>query len=219
MNRAIITADLEESTKCSSAELDMLIDFIKKEIHGPPSEMLIHQAVFYRGDSFQALVRHPADALRTAMILKTGINKFVTNEVEYRRGSKVKYDVAIAIGLGDVTKDLPLEESNEKPFILSGRGLEQLKSSRLTIGVFTGRSDTDRNFETMFYLYEWIMKKWSLSSAELIYHKLKGKTEREIAKELNISQSAANQRSHAACWNGLDRLLKRYKEVVETLYT
>lgn len=219
MKQAVITADIEASTQLRPEELKHLFKILQKEIDGLAKEQMIQDVVFFRGDSFQARIRNPENALLAGLILKTCINKHALDQSEaYKRGEKVKYDIAIAIGLGEITRDDPLEMSNEKPFILSGRGLEELKSNNVTVGIFTGNSAIDSNFETIFYVYEWIMKQWTRLSAELVYHKLHGKTERIIANELGISQSAANQRSHAACWNGLERILKQYKETVKNEY-
>ena len=215
MRKAVITADIEGSTQLPHHDLEVLFDVIKQEISRIQAESQITEVLFYRGDSFQLLVDDPREALRAAMILKASVNKIVPAGEDRGRGKKVRYDLAASIGLGDVTSDKAIAEQNEKPFILSGRGLERLKDNDQTIGIFTGSDSIDQHFETVCYLYQWIMNQWSLTSAELIYFKLWGLTEREIAGELGISQPAVNQRSHAACWSGLERILRLYRETEE----
>lgn len=215
MNQAVITADIEDSTALSPDERKMLFASLKDEMKALEMNQLIREVSFYRGDSFQLLVADSRDALVVGLLLKTCINKLGSPGKPHKRGAKVIFDTAVSIGIGKVTENKPLAENNEKPFVLSGRGLEQLKSERRTLGIFTGNRQTDRYLVTTLYLFDWIMNQWPLTSAELIYHKLQGKTEQEIAKELHVSQSAINQRSHAACWPGLERIIQLYRTLEE----
>lgn len=196
----------------------MLIGVIRKLATDLEGEGLISELFFHRGDSFQMLVHDTRTALQTAMLFKTAVNKTVKDEKRRSRGQKIRFDIAVSLGLGEVTQDRPLAEQNEPPFVLSGRGLERLKAHRQTVGIFTGNASADRNYENLLFLYQWIMNQWSLTSAELVYFKLWGLTEREIAAELGISQPAVNQRSHSACWSGLERILDTYREAEERYF-
>ncbi len=215
MRKAVITADIEGSTRLPHKDLEVMFDVVKQEIARFERKSQISEVLFYRGDSFQVLVDDSRNALQISMIFKTAVNKIVLQKDARSRGKKVQCDLAASIGLGEVSHHKSIAEQNEKPFILSGRGLERLKANDQTIGIFTGSENADRNYETILFLYQWIMNQWSLTSAELIYHKLRGLTEREIASELGISQPAVNQRSQAACWSGLERILKLYRETEE----
>ncbi len=213
---AVLTADLEQSTSLAESELSRIIDVIRLEADSLIAEGLVSDMRFFRGDSFQAVIPDAAEAFRVAMILKTAINRLGQDETG--RGDKILYDVAVSVGYGKIGEYSDMALQNDRPFILSGRGLELLKKQSRTAGVFTGNETVDRESDVVFFLYEWIMKQWNISSAEIVYHKLKGLTEKEIAAELGISQSAVNQRSHAACWHGLDKLIKRCAAIDRASY-
>ena len=212
MLRAVLTGDLVSSTKMNADELDFIIHILKMEAQELQDLGVISNMVFYRGDSFQVMVKQPEEALRAALILKTAVNRASLNNKGSKR-SKILYDAAISIGLGEVSNENTVSEQNAPPHILSGRGLDYLKEKKMTIGLFTGDEENDMTYRTLFELYHWIIQQWSVSSAELVYHKLKFKTEQEIAPLLGISQSAVNQRSQYACWNGLVELLNHYQHI------
>jgi hypothetical protein len=213
MVRAVLTGDLESSTHMTADELEAVIRAIKHEAVLLKKAGYVSDLEFYRGDSFQVLVLQPEMALRAALVLKTSVNRMLPPGAKQKNRRKVVYDTAISIGLGEVSKEQPVRVQNEKPHILSGKGLDQLKEQHLTLGLFTGHEENDKTYIAMLTLVNWLMKQWSVNSAELVYYKLKQKTEQEISEILDISQSAVNQRSNVACWHGIDRLLNHYQTI------
>ncbi len=201
----------------SEDELKHILKVVRDEVVELEKQQILSETEFYRGDSFQVLVNRPEEALRAALIVKTAVNKMVTDKSLGKRSKKM-HDVAVSIGLGEVSEKSGANTQNARPYILSGRGLDLLKEKKLTLGLFSGDKENDITYRTIFEFYHWIMKQWSVSSAELVYHKLQNKTEQQIAPLLGISQSAVNQRSRAACWNGLEQLLSHYKEIGVTKY-
>lgn len=213
MVRAVLTGDLESSTSMAPDELQAVISAIKHEAVLLKEAGYVSDLEFYRGDSFQVLVLQPEIALRAALLLKTSVNRVLLPGVRQRNRRRVVNDTAISIGLGIVNKEQRVHEQNEKPHVLSGKGLDQLKEQHLTLGLFTGHEENDATYKAMLALVNWLMKQWSVNSAELIYYKLKHKTELEISEILDISQSAVNQRSNVACWHGIDQLLNHYQTI------
>ncbi len=213
MLKAVLTADIKRSTMLDSFELENIQKTVKEQVLELEQQGSVSKISFFRGDSFQVLVNHPEEALRVALLLKTSINMRKVDHDQKSRRAKPLYDVTISIGLGKVEQDIDINRQNERPFILSGRGLDYLKKQNHTLGVFTGHEENDITYATIFELYDWIMKQWSVTSVEVVYYKLKGLKEREIAPLLNISQSAVNQRSQAACWNGLEQIIAHFKTI------
>jgi len=107
--------------------------------------------------------------------------------------------------------------TNEPPFVLSGQALDKISDSSLTIAVQTEDHFINQEFQTELYLLEYIQQKWTPTSAGIIYKKLYGLTEREIADKLGISQSAVNQHSSQAYWNGLKKMIERYKAIINKM--
>ncbi len=212
MRKAVITADIKSSVRHTMRDLNQLANVIRKLVSDLEAEGVVSGLPIQRDGRIQLLVHDTRVALQTAMLIKSAANKTVPDITSRKRGQKVRFDLIVSLGLGEAAQDGPLADRDQPPFVLSGRGLEHLVAHRQTVGIFTGNEVLDRNFENLLFLYQWIMQQWSVTSAELIYYKLWGLTEREIAAELEISQPAVNQRSKAACWSGLDRILVAFRE-------
>src|SRR5690606_2930167 len=119
------------------------------------------------------------------------------------RGNKIEADIRFAIGIGETELTVFNKMTNEIPFVRSGRMLDEILKAGNNSGALTGNPNADKELKTELYLYEGISRKWTLPVAEVVYKKLTGKTEQMIADELEISQSAVNQRSNSAYWSGL----------------
>jgi len=215
MNKAVLTTDIKESSKLTWSELKIVNARLEREFENQQEEEVVEYFELFRGDSAQAIVRKPSEALSAAFRIKTGINRIAPKEDKGKRGQLVVRDIRIAVGVGTVTDETRTGMTNEEPFVYSGRELENITGKGLSVGVMTPDERINRELATELFLYEGVMRQWTLSAAEVVYHKLLGKTERVIAEELSISQSAVNQHSRAAYWNGLDRLIERYRELTE----
>lgn len=99
-----------------------------------------------------------------------------------------------------------------------GAALMNSKKNKRTLGVFTGNEAADAQLDALLFLYDWIMQQWTVAGAEVVYQKLQGLTEQEIAERLGISQSAANQRSRASCWNGWKKIQTQYVQLLEATH-
>lgn len=197
------------------AELQAVNERLIKELETQQKEGGVEYFELFRGDSAQAIVHKPSGALRAAFRIKTTINKMAPQEGKGKRGQSAIREIRIGIGVGTVRPESKASMTNDEPFVRSGRMLEVITENGLNVGVKTPDEQINRELSTELYLYEGIMSRWTISAAEVVYHKLLGKTEQVIAEELNISQSAVNQHSRAAYWNGLDMLMERYRELME----
>ena len=79
--------------------------------------------------------------------------------------------------------------------------------------ITTGKTEADKELNVQLILLQQILDQWSTGAAEVVYHLLKGETEKQIAAELQISQSAVNQRKKASGWESIQALLNRFSEL------
>ncbi|MDT0685793.1 hypothetical protein [Autumnicola psychrophila] len=213
---AVITADLVNSSHYTKDLLSKVLSKLKEEfkemnlMYGSGLKFKI-----YRGDSFQGIIRTPEKSLEISLILKTAINAVRDKEKSRGKAFVKEADLKIAIGIGDYEFERPsIAESNGQAFQFSGRSLDEIKKESRTIVLKTPQENLNAEFYASFLLLDMLMDKWSIASAEVIYHLLKGLKEQEIAEKLNISQSAVNQRKKAAGWDAVSVLLQRYEQVI-----
>jgi hypothetical protein len=213
---AVLTTDIVHSTGLEKENFNRVTGAVEKQMNFLSDREQITYYELYRGDSAQAIIPNPVDALKIAFSLKTTVNRLLPHphKKKIRRGQSVSFDIRAAIGLGEVESSALERMTNESPFVRSGKELDRITKQKLTLGVSSGKEEMDRELSTELYLYEWIMQQWSLQAARVVHRKLEGLREREIADEFGISQSAVNQHSHAAHWNGLNRILNRYEELI-----
>ncbi len=213
--KAVITGDLINSTRLGEEAYETVIDRLKDILQLLKDEEHITQYELYRGDAFQILVENAQTALSVLFIIRTYINSLAPPQE--RRGQKVEYNFRLALGVADVEGEVKSGITNEPPFVYSGRTLDAITAKNVTIGIRTEYDDRNSEFNTELSLLEYIMEQWTPTSAGILYHKLWGKTERVIADKLGISQSAVNQHSRQACWNGLKIFLNRYEQIIEKM--
>jgi len=214
---AVLSADLLSSSNYPKQLMEKVIVSLNTEFKNLEN-LSDKESGFeiFRGDSFQGIVHDPSEALHTALILKTAINKLHLNDDNANKAFKKEADLRLAIGIGDYEfqRDSVLE-SNGEAFQLSGRTLDEMKKAHRKLQLKTPIDNINGEFDTSLFLFDMISDKWSTASAEVIYYLLKDLKETEIASRLGISQSAVNQRKKAAGWDAIDILLNRYKMVIK----
>ena len=101
---AVITADIVNSTRLKKAEEKMLISnlsFILKS----------YKFEFYRGDSFQAYIPDPKQALKVVLQVRAAAKRLSSGF------SSPFTDIRASIGIGNITEPVKdLKTAKEKPF-------------------------------------------------------------------------------------------------------
>ena len=217
MAKAVITGDIVQSTGLSRSDIGNIMVHIEDEFTCSTISDDIIAYDFFQGDSFQLLHAQGHRALYMAMRIKTAVNR-IKSSGHAKRGSSVHHELKLAISIGQTDVTDEIARSNEEIFIRSGRGLEQLKSNKVTLGLYTAHESLNQEMNTTLFLWHWIMDQWTLAGAEVMYWKLKGKTEREIAERLDISQSAVNQRAASAGYHAWELLDNRFRQIVSQYY-
>lgn len=210
---AVITADVIDSSSLSVEDEDFVLKVIY-ETFGKDSTIRTNVGENYfkitRGDKIQIELNEVSNALKTALLLKTAINK-----ISLSNDRKPSIDVRIAIGIGEVSAHRPnVNESTGEAYANSGRTLDSMKKNKRTFAIKTGNDNLDGELETEFKLLEIIMSGWVVTSAEVLYWTLIGLNENEISEKLEITQSAINQRKKTAGWSGVEALLLRFEELM-----
>lgn len=221
MIHAIITGDVIQSTRMNVEYRDWLFKQIASALKQWDKDFGMRSETF-RGDSFQSLVKKPSDALKLALLQKTYIRSLNPSDIyevgkkntANRKGILVPtwiFDARIAIGIGNV--DLlanRLAGSGGEAFQLSGHLLDKIKNKKQSLAISTN-DQFKEELETEFILLDALISKTTALQCEVINRKLLGYTEIEIAKKLDIMQSAVNQRSNSGNWNAIESMIKRFE--------
>ncbi|TVR15352.1 MAG: winged helix-turn-helix domain-containing protein [Balneolaceae bacterium] len=199
---SIITGDIIQSQKADLATiwLDPLKNMFS-EIGETP-----HDWEIYRGDSFQ-LTAEPEESLRLAILIKSIIKKI----------KKPALDVRLAIGIGHAyQQENRVSESNDEPFVFSGKLLDEIKSRKVNMAIKTNWPEFDEEINMMLKLALIIMNSWTSNTAEtaeLLFRK-PGITQVEIAEILGLAQSTVNDRIKRGSIYEIIELEQYYREKI-----
>lgn len=216
--QAVITGDLISSSQYPKGFLEKVSSELKKEFKELENKYGGNFS-FWRGDSFQGSIGQAEDALNVTLGLKALVNKIAATPSSRKVKSQAPTaDVRIAVALGEVMS-IAAEpaESNEEIFIRSGKTLDSMQSAKRTIVLRSGNPSIDRELDVELTLLEFLTDRWSVASAEVVYFKLKGLSDQEIAAKLDVSLPAVYKRKKIAGWNACELVINRYAELLGQL--
>ena len=225
MVRATISADIVSSTALKVEELMLLQSEIRQFLENlsDRSEGKDWGRLF-KGDSVEIFLHDPHEALRVALLLKTIVKKTSVSkekDKDVRRELFRRYGIRLAIGIGEMrTADQEQDILDGEAIYYSGRLLEKQKQSGndriLMNGSMCFGSKNDAIDEYMIVILDFLdilCREATSRQCEIIYYRLLGKQEKEIAELLRISQPAVNKQSNAAGWNAIESAVNYFEKL------
>lgn len=217
MKKAVITADITESSQMELAALERAIALADHFLGTLENEGAIEAYEFYRGDSFQLVVAAAEEALQVAMRIKSYLNLALLQKQErVRKRTKPPMDIRVAIGFGTYQHANSLAKNQSEAFRYSGRCLDYIETEGLSIGFADGQSAVEHELKVSLFLWHTIMAHWTLAQAQVFEKKIQGMPERAIAEQINISQSAVNQSAQKAGWQAFEVLNQRFQDLIKS---
>ena len=221
---AIITGDIVASRSIAPAQKEKLYSDIDEFLHSLQKKWLKEYET-YRGDSIQCEVRSPELSLRVALIIRSHVMAYTSEEMKKKilrtqKKSKTSkgyfnfaFDIRLAIGIGEVDfiKRKKISSSDGVAFQLSGDALDSLKEKTRRLVVRTASEPLNTDIEPLIYLLDVLTQKWTQNQAELVLNKLQNKKDEEIARLLNISLSAVYQRKKTAQWPAIEKAITYFE--------
>lgn len=208
---AVLTGDLIGSSKFEKKQRSDIIALLKGSFSKVPREIVASPFVIYRGDSFQGVISMPEEAVRAAVLIRTGlISKF--------KGKKARLDARISIGLGSIDYLPPGDRAGEgdgEAFRRSGMELDRIKKGEQNLIIKTPWEDVNEELMTELALLDALVQRWTKEQAEAILYQLQGATQEDIAKILKITQPAVFQRLSIAGYRAVQAALDRYKTILQ----
>ena len=178
--KAVITADIVNSTKIEETNRYLLVDELDNIIQDL-KRLSSLRCEMYRGDSFQVLVDDVKYCLEIAVLIRLGLKK--SNLLKNR-----KLDARMAIGVGDVSYEHEqVILSDGEAFRLSGRTFDKLKKRRLLIA--TNINDMDEPLNVMLAFIDELLEGLSYTQSKYLYDSLLyNMSQMELANVYNTSQ-------------------------------
>ncbi|MCE6991692.1 SatD family protein [Dyadobacter sp. CY323] len=205
-NHAVITADMVNSTRFSREETAAWLEELIALLREHKSFNWALKPEIYRGDSFQGVLKNPAEVMRVAVLARAVM-----------RTHDINTDLRVAIGIGkiDPLTDRP-GTSDGEAFRLSGHLADNIRKQKARIGIALPIPTEPLN--ASLDLLETLIENWTTAQSEVIAALLNHNNITQIAERLSISQSAVSQRIAASKWWAVENFLTTFPKHL-ALYT
>jgi hypothetical protein len=197
--QAVLTGDIVNSTKLTAAKeaklsstlIEMFVDYDSK-------------FEFYRGDSFQAYVKNPVNALRLALLSRSAAIRLFKEE------KIVLSDIRISIGIGEVTTPVrSLKTAKGDAFILSGRKFDEIMKNHQRLAITTSNPLANEGLQ--------VIADYVNAIFEVIFELLKGEMQKVVAKKIKKTKSTIHQRITSGRWPEIEKLLQQYENIINQI--
>lgn len=205
---AILTGDIVSSRSIPEKKpwLNRLHEIIDRKtgLSKPPKWGI------FRGDGFQVELPKPSEALRIAILIRSGL-KSVPDLYEHG------IDARIGIGIGQKGyTSKSINESDGEAYYSSGAALDSLKGDQHRMQIKTPWSGLDDPINLTLLFANAVMDQWTQAQAEIVWLKMtEEKTQTEMAKKLKISQPAIHKRTAGAHLNEISALISYFESAVK----
>ncbi len=206
---AVLTGDIVSSRSLPEKKLwlNRLREIIEKKAgyHKTPRWGI------FRGDGFQVEMLNPWDALRVAILIRSGLKALPEL---YEHG----IDARIGIGVGEkgyVGKSI--NESDGEAYQLSGNALDLISSDQYRLQFASPWPEVNRSMNIALHLASAIIDDWSQPKAEITWLKMsEDKTQIDMARKLGITQPAVNKRTVGANLNEILDLVTYFDDFISS---
>lgn len=220
MTQATISADIVSSTALSVEELSLLQSEIRRFLENLSEKSQgKNWGRLFKGDSVEIFLSNPKEALRVALLLKSLVKKTSVAKTKNDKQELFKrFGIRLAIGIGEMRMaDKEHDILDGEAIYYSGRLLEKSTEEKQTIkrSMFFACKDPllTEQMDVILGLLDALLKEATPRQSEILYYKLFGKNEEEIAEILKIKQSAVNQRSNSAGWKAIESAVNYFEKL------
>jgi len=224
MYQATISADIISYTSLNETEKRNLEDAIRQLI--TILEERYKKDNFYgrliQGDYIEFALSKPNYALRIALLLKTFI-KSLSLEVNKKDKTRLKHfsehGIRLAIAIAPLETYKPEKGIIDGEAIyLSGRTIKKYSTAnkqkvviKNTMYFCSSNKTIQSEFDVILSLLDTIVTRFSPKQSEVIFNKLLGYSEKEIASKLDKYQSTISQHSTAAGWLSIEKTVNYFE--------
>ena len=208
--KGVITGDIIES----SAIQIKYRDFLLKSIRGIADELSVIEPLrieMFRGDSFQAVIDSPENAMKIAVLLRAGLKGHTPKEC------KKPWDARLSIGVGTISYHADNTVlSDGEAFQYSGRELDEMGKRRLVVK--TRWADVNEELQVSGAFADEVISSWSVPQSQAAYQALLYNiSQKEIAKKFQTSAQNISKLLGAAKVSLVQMYIDRYHKLISNL--
>lgn len=208
---ATISADIVDSTKMTAEDTirvnKMLTDFLE-----PMMKVSVGSwGRVVKGDAFECVLKEPHDLLRVALMLKCYVKTF---EPEESNPEFSKYGIRIAMAVGELrTSDQQLGIIDGDAIYRTGRAMEEKRPNVRGTMTYCNDGQDAEAVKAIVALCDVVINKSTGKQCEVLFNKLCGKDEVEMAAAMGKSRPTVNAHSQKAGWIAIEHAVKYFESL------
>jgi hypothetical protein len=229
MDRAVISGDIIAYTSLSNADKTKMEISINRLFQ----ELKNRYDVFGRlikGDYLEFYIPNPVSALRIALLIKSHIKSYALelNDIDSKdkRLNVFKtHGIRLAIGIGQI-KRIDLEKGiiDGEAIYFSGRTISDTSTTsdkeriviKNTLFIKSNDEKLTHALEPILALLDVLLSKATAKQSNVLYLKLLGYNEDEIAKKMGLYQSTINEHSTSLGWNAIEKAVLYFEKLMRS---
>jgi len=198
---SVISGDIINSTELTSEQYEQLLARIKEIQKWITKGNKSNGHSIERGDEFKTLIHDIENALRYTIIYRVAIKAL---------GKPFDSRISFAIASNADIRE-SVSESMGQAFVLSGRGLKNLKNDRLHFS--SDRPELAENFTLLFKYLDRQLTELTSRQCEVMLPMLKSNDNlsvNDLANELDIAAATASKSLKASGWSLISELNDKF---------
>jgi DNA-binding CsgD family transcriptional regulator len=226
MTRAAISGDIIAYTSLSNVSKDKIESAIEKLFRELKTRFDVFGRII-KGDYLECYIPAPEDSLRVALAIKAFIKSLppeMKDKINRRISAFKTHGIRLAIGIGEITRFDPEKGIIDGEAIYySGRLINDSRATsdkeriviKNTMYIKTFDTKIDKMADPMLALLDFLISKSTAKQCSVLYLKLLGNNEEEIAVKLGLNQSTVNKHSTSLGWNAIEKAVLYFEESVK----
>lgn len=211
MKYATISADIVDSTKLSADDILRVNNLLSEFLNSMQKVSKGSWGRVVRGDGLECVLIRPCDLLRVALMLKCYVKMF---EPELPNQEFTRYGIRIAMAIGELrTNDQSLGIIDGEAIYLSGRAIEDRHPNVRGTMMLCYEDKGTEALAAIVGLCDTIVNKSTAKQCEVLYNKLCGTDEGELASALGKSRPTVNKHSQKAGWPAIERAVRYFESI------
>ncbi len=224
MKKAVISGDIISSTSLQIEDRAIVERSLKLLLEDLKDNFNVYGRLI-KGDYIECVVPEAQNALRITLAIKSFV-KSIPIKKKYNNNPNIKlfktHGIRLAIGYGDLDRfDAENGIIDGEAIYLSGRMINESSTHgkervviKNTLFFSSANEELNSDFEPLLGLLDTLIGKATFKQSRILYLKLLGNSEYDIARKLKISQSAVNQHSISVGWNSIEKALVYFNKSI-----
>lgn len=218
--KATISADIIKSTSLSGQEISRLQDYLRQFLAIVEKKVPGVWGRLTRGDNLEIVLPNPQASMLVAVMLKCCVKAFTAHTPRVSHASSpyvrfLRYGVRIAIGIGSLRlNDAERGLIDGRAIYNSGRALDgmssRMRSNVVIVGLGSGRGAIA---QALLTLVDVLLTHATAKQCEVLFLRMQGMSEKEIAAHLSVTQVAVNSHLRRAGWYAIENATLAFEEV------